>query len=191
MSDKFAWKYEDRRKAQMIFDGVYLGPYESAKDLEFLKNSGISHILIVAGLQETKFLKPKFPEFFIYEGLVIEETPFIQLIGMIDKALEWMDNVIRSGGKILIHGNAGLNRSAAFVMSYLITKKSWKFQDAYNLVLEKRPVICLTEQMKFQLKNLEIFMQTIPTNQIHHPQILKRKEPFEEREDFHIQASHY
>lgn len=44
---KNTWKYEDRRKAQPVLDFLYLGPLAVVRDLEFLRQQGITMLLAV------------------------------------------------------------------------------------------------------------------------------------------------
>jgi serine/threonine/tyrosine-interacting protein len=63
------WKYEMRRQMQEILPGLYIGPFQAAKDLQELKAQEITHILILKDVQESHLLREVFPGQFTYQSM--------------------------------------------------------------------------------------------------------------------------
>jgi len=59
------------------------------------------------------------------------------------------------------YSNAGVSRSAAIVIGFLISKKGFTFQAAYNLVKKARPAINPNEGFRKQLGSLQ---PTLPSS---------------------------
>jgi serine/threonine/tyrosine-interacting protein len=63
---ELSWRYEMRREIQEIIPNVFLGPFYAAKDISKLQQLGITHILIIRDPAESHFIKPLYPQHFIY-----------------------------------------------------------------------------------------------------------------------------
>ena len=51
---------------------------------------------------------------------------FGHILPLYGKVNEFIDNAINvEGGKVLVHGNCGVNTSAAFVIAYVMHVKGW------------------------------------------------------------------
>lgn len=76
------WDYLMRREKQMIIPGLYLGPYRSAIKckLQELIDDGITHIICVREANQSKFIKPNFPESFNYLVLDIADTNYQNIL---------------------------------------------------------------------------------------------------------------
>ena len=70
------WDYYMRREKQMIIPGLYLGPYASAvkSSKQHLIDEGITHIVCIRDVSESKYIKPNFPELFHYLVLDIADS---------------------------------------------------------------------------------------------------------------------
>lgn len=53
----------------------------------------------------------------------------------------FIEQARNSGSKILVHCFAGKSRSSSIVMAYLIMKQHMTFDEAYNLIKFKRPIV--------------------------------------------------
>ncbi|CAG2170504.1 unnamed protein product [Oppiella nova] len=58
-----------------------------------------------------------------------------------DDVSDFIYDVSNSGGRVLIHCMAGISRSAAFLIAYLMKYLRMSLKDAYNLLHKKRPIV--------------------------------------------------
>mmetsp|Transcript_20766 Transcript_20766/g.42239 ORF Transcript_20766/g.42239 Transcript_20766/m.42239 type:complete len:184 (-) Transcript_20766:82-633(-) len=152
------WTYEMRREMQEILPNVYLGPYGAAKDLESLQAVGVTHVLIVRSTLERR-LDPKFPQLFQYHVVEVPEGPTENLILYFTECNRNINAALQSGGKILVHCNAGLSRSAAVVVAYVMESLRMPFVDAIQHVQSKRCCIHISEALHNQLREFETIYQ--------------------------------
>lgn len=152
------WNYEMRREMQEILPSVYLGPYGSAKDRTELTNKGITHVLIVRSTLERR-LDPKFPTELKYQIVEVPEGPTENLILYFPECNACIHQAIQEGGKILVHCNAGLSRSAAVVVAFVMESMRMPFTEAIQHVQSRRCCIHISEALHNQLREFETIYQ--------------------------------
>jgi hypothetical protein len=143
--------YEKNKKSEpeincIIENKLYLGNYDSAKSIEILKKSGITHILVCGNELECVFHND-----FVYEKLDIEDAEEQNLEIFFDKAIEFID----SAKIIYIHCYAGVSRSASITIAYVMNFYKWNFDTAFRYVKEKRPGIYPNQRFICDLKLYE------------------------------------
>jgi serine/threonine/tyrosine-interacting protein len=74
------WKYEMRREAQEILPRLYVGPYQSSRSFEALQALGITHIVCLSESRERNFVKPRFPDHFVYLPIELRDAQDQNLI---------------------------------------------------------------------------------------------------------------
>ncbi|RWS25686.1 serine/threonine/tyrosine-interacting protein-like isoform X2 [Leptotrombidium deliense] len=151
------WEYQMRREMQEIIPGLFLGPYAAAmktKQEDLIKH-GITHILCVRQNCESNVIKTNFPGVFEYKIVEIADSPTEKIIPVFDEAREFIGNCLRKGGKVLVHGNAGISRSAALVIAYVMEHCNFSSQDALRCVQKKRFCIYPNEGFRRQLLEYE------------------------------------
>ncbi|EME27488.1 dual specificity phosphatase [Galdieria sulphuraria] len=117
-----------------ILSFVYLGNERNASDRDALDLLGITHILIVG-----EELVAHFPGIYEYKQLMIRDLETQDLHPFLDEAIAFIEKV-KLSGRILVHCYAGVSRSAAVVLAYLIYlgntfEEAWKF-----LIVQKSDV---------------------------------------------------
>mmetsp|Transcript_23019 Transcript_23019/g.62380 ORF Transcript_23019/g.62380 Transcript_23019/m.62380 type:complete len:185 (+) Transcript_23019:38-592(+) len=152
------WNYEMRRQMQEILPSLFLGPYGAAKDLTALREQGVTHILIVRSTLERR-LEAKHPDVFRYHVVEVPEGPTENLILFFTECNDCIRQVVQSGGKILVHCNAGLSRSAAVVVAYVMESMRMPYADAIQFVQQKRCCIHISEPLLNQLREFEAIYQ--------------------------------
>ncbi|MCI4382970.1 hypothetical protein PGIGA_G00020930 [Pangasianodon gigas] len=137
--DQLDWSYPMRREMQ----------------LSILEKHGITHIVCVRQDIEANFIKPNFPLKFRYLVLDIADNPVENIIKYFQMTKEFIDGCLETGGKVLVHGNAGISRSAALVIAYLMETFGVKYRDAFSHVQERR--FCINPNVGFvhQLQEYE------------------------------------
>lgn len=73
----------------------------------------------------------------------------------------FVDSVEMSGGKVLIHCQAGISRSATICLAYLMSKRKCSLEEAYEYVKERRPVISPNFNFMGQLQTWEREIKSI------------------------------
>ncbi len=76
-----------------------------------------------------------------YERVLVDDDPTEDLTKYFDEVSDTIDKVTKKGGHTVVHCVAGVSRSTAMVLSYLIKYKKMKLKDAFKRVIEKRPII--------------------------------------------------
>ncbi|XP_069064654.1 serine/threonine/tyrosine-interacting protein isoform X2 [Pleurodeles waltl] len=155
--DSEDWTYPMRREMQEILPGLFLGPYSSAmkSKLPVLQKCGITHIVCIRQNIEANFIKPNFQQLFRYLVLDIADNPVENIIRFFSVTKEFVDGSLQTGGKVLVHGNAGISRSAALVIAYIMETFGVKYRDAFTYVQERR--FCINPNAGFvhQLQEYE------------------------------------
>merc|ERR1719410_2807571 len=103
----------------LIIDRVYLGSIGAAKNLEWLKTNGITHILCVAGGIECYF-----PKQFEYKVIEIDDAPNEDISAHFASCSEFIDEALKNeSNKVMVHCFAGMSRSVTVVSAYLMQKQ--------------------------------------------------------------------
>ncbi|KAK2582462.1 hypothetical protein KPH14_004768 [Odynerus spinipes] len=159
------WTYTMRRCMQEVVPGLYLGPYSAASrsKLQSLLDHGITHIVCVRQDIEAHFIRPNFPDTFKYLVLDIADTATENIIQHFQKVKTFIDEGINSGGQVLVHGNAGISRSAALVLAYVMETYGLSQTRAYAIVQQKRFCINPNEGFVAQLREYEPIYQAQKT----------------------------
>ncbi len=120
-----------------IFDNLWIGGIEDVYDPNFIKNVMPSHI-INCTVNERMYYGE-----FICERLRIslrdDEEDDINLI--LEGAKKLNDFMEKSNSKVIVHCAAGMSRSVTIVLTWMILYKKYKFNEAYDYVAEKRPIM--------------------------------------------------
>lgn len=159
------WTYTMRRCMQEVVPGLYLGPYSAASrsKLQCLLDHGITHIVCVRQDIEANFIKPNFPNNFKYLVLDIADTATENIIQHFQKVKAFIDNGLSFGGHALVHGNAGISRSAALVLAYIMETYEVSQMQAYAIVQQRRFCINPNEGFMAQLREYEPIYQAQKT----------------------------
>ena len=136
---------------EQITNKIYLGNEDTARDKEILNKLNISNILICA-----EGCEPFFPNEFKYKILYIDDAIDENILSWLKEAFEFIDSSINN---IYIHCAMGISRSPTIVISYLMYKKKMKYEEAYDLVKEKRKVISPNSGFQEQLKKFEKILE--------------------------------
>ncbi|CAI5764847.1 serine/threonine/tyrosine-interacting protein [Podarcis muralis] len=174
--DSEDWTYPMRREMQEILPGLFLGPYSSAmkSKLPILQKHGITHVICIRQNIEANFIKPNFQQLFRYLVLDIADHPIENIIRFFPTTKAFIDGSLQTGGKVLVHGNAGISRSAALVIAYIMETFGVKYRDAFTYVQERR--FCINPNAGFvhQLQEYEAIYLAKLTIQMMSPRQLEQ-----------------
>lgn len=149
------WEYGMRREMQEIIPGIFLGPYACAmkSKLPYLQQHGITHIVCVRQRQEGPFVRPNFPEHFTYLVVELSDGTNESIIPHFPRVREFLRQAMQAGGRVLMHGNAGISRSGALLVSYMMEQYSLPYSEALRLIQMRR--FCVSPNEGFQAQLLE------------------------------------
>ncbi|KAB0801531.1 hypothetical protein PPYR_05885 [Photinus pyralis] len=127
-----------------ISDGLFLGDKYAAKDKTFLIQNGFTHIVNAAeGIDEYQVntcqryytpLKIK------YLGIPGHDRPSWNISVYFKEAAMFIDNAVKSGGKVLVHCVVGISRSATLVIAYFMIYHNMNAAQALQHVFRRRRV---------------------------------------------------
>lgn len=133
-----------------ILPGLILGSQDVAVEFDLLQKYKVTHILNVATL-----IKNSFPENFTYMNIDLLDIPQTDIAQHFESAFQFIDEGMDKGGCVLVHCNAGISRSSTIVIAYLMMKKHWPLNKAYQYVKEKRSKIRPNAGFQEQLQTFE------------------------------------
>ncbi|CAD8154271.1 unnamed protein product [Paramecium octaurelia] len=113
---------------------LWLGDCESVFNAEFLKSKGIRTVITVATGLKLKL------DGIVHHIIEILDSETANISRYFQIANEWIERGLNIGA-VLVHCMAGISRSAAIVISYLIEKKKMSYNQALSFVKSKRPQI--------------------------------------------------
>jgi protein tyrosine phosphatase len=146
-----------------ITDNLYISDICSAMNKDKLKEEGITDILCtILGVY------PIYPDEFKYKNIHVRDTEEEDIEKYFEECGEYIDNVIRNNGKILVHCSYGISRSATIVIAYLMKYKGMRLNEAYKYVKDRRDII--EPNMGFKIKldtyDYKLFVMPIIKDQI-------------------------
>ena len=62
------------------------------------------------------------------------DLPTQNLLPYFDKAIEFINKAVSSGGRVLVHWFAGVSRSASVVIAYFMATRRMSFFEAFEYV---------------------------------------------------------
>ena len=102
-----------------VMPSIFIGDDRDATSIKLIKDSTITAILDLTNL---------------HIDLVLDD----EAINQVEEAVERLKGLVLRGNNVLVHCHAGIDR-APFVVAYFLYKIGYSFQEAYDMVKEKRP----------------------------------------------------
>ncbi|XP_041369264.1 dual specificity protein phosphatase 1-like [Gigantopelta aegis] len=134
-----------------ILPHLYLGNYQHACQGDLLKTLGITSLINVSTTCQNQFEAD-----FRYMNIPVNDTSSAELLSWFSQANEFIDAVKLKEGKVLVHCQAGVSRSATICLAYLMSANRLSLDKAYEHVRARRDVIDPNLNFMQQLKNFEI-----------------------------------
>ncbi len=119
-----------------ILNGLFIGSESNAKNLEELSSEHIRYIVNV-----TSHVPLYHSDQFHYYHIPADDTQKQNLLDYFDQAYTFISNAIENKEKVLVHCVAGISRSPAIVISFLMRYAHMNMNDAYELVKTKRSIV--------------------------------------------------
>ena len=136
-----------------ICEGLYVGSMGGASNLDELKRNNITHVLNVTSevpnyFENSTEIKIKYA----HENLIDTCDSDILQNGLLEKCINFITNAIDLGGSVLVHCQAGMSRSGAMVIAYLMKSQKLTYDDAIAKVRSIRPCVCPNIGFERQIK---------------------------------------
>ncbi|KAF7641754.1 hypothetical protein LDENG_00272910 [Lucifuga dentata] len=145
------WDREPEQPSlSIILPRLYLGA-ESDVTQECLSSLGISYVLSVSRCSP----QPSFLPRTRYLRIPIDDSLWDDLLPWIPQALHFIDTAVSSGASVLVHCAAGISRSPALAVAYVMYRLGMDLDHAYRFVKERRPSISPNFNFLGQLQHLQ------------------------------------
>lgn len=131
-----------------IIDHIYLGSQDCC-ELDVLAAYNISSVLSVGIEPPCKFSNINYR---FVQCLDLPETDITDVL--VKDCIPFIENCVECKSNVLVHCNAGVSRSSAIVIGYLVLVKNYKYDDAYTAVKIARSCIKPNKGFEEQLKRL-------------------------------------
>jgi serine/threonine/tyrosine-interacting protein len=180
------WAYETRRSSQAILPFLFLGPFTTAKDVDFITKKGITLLLVIrdsrsalsgllSGKKVAEQLGIQHAAVDVGGSAQLIQYGFPDVIRIINNHLlaKYQECALHgplpSGppfetepptrGKVLIFCESGNERSAAAVASYLMAMYQVDMVSAVQYVQTQRFCIALNDELKHLLLNFQQLLE--------------------------------
>jgi dual specificity phosphatase 12 len=142
------------KNVSVIIDGrLFLGNLVSAQSTRSLTERRITHIVSVC----TEPIPAHHPQSGIrYLRVPVEDRPDEDLLFWMPHTCRFIDEALRSGGVVLVHGVHGLSRGATIMAAYLMWSRRVSAPEAMDMVRRSREQIWLNESFQYQLSLFEL-----------------------------------
>lgn len=135
---------------------IFLGNLDQARNPTVIKDLGITHIVSIGRSPEWKSKSVE------YIGLDGDRNLYVTFL----KSCEFIRAAIEKGGRVLVHGIEGLNRSAAVLMAFLMSMSNCLLEDAFVYMKSLRPHLMLDEETLTCLVRWETSLFGMPMTDI-------------------------
>ncbi|XP_051950436.1 dual specificity protein phosphatase 2-like [Xyrauchen texanus] len=119
-----------------ILPFLFLGSAHHSSRRETLARCGITAVLNVSSSCPNMF-----EEELQYKTLKVEDSLAADIRVLFPEAIRFIDSVKESGGRVLVHCQAGISRSATICLAYLIHTRHVRLEEAFDFVKRRRQVI--------------------------------------------------
>ncbi|PIO26016.1 hypothetical protein AB205_0117500 [Aquarana catesbeiana] len=133
-----------------ILPFLYLGSAYHAARRDMLDALGITALLNVSSDCPNHF-----EGHFQYKCIPVEDNHKADISSWFMEAIEYIDSIKDNHGRVLVHCQAGISRSATICLAYLMMKKRVKLEEAFEFVKQRRSIISPNFSFMGQLLQFE------------------------------------
>lgn len=146
-----AWGDIGLKSMHMIEENLYLGSIDAALNEQKLRSIGITHVLGI--LDSFSFYK----EFdgISYMKIEMANTYQANIIQYLPRVFSFISQAMKSG-KVLVHCQMGVARSATFVIAFMMVKYDLNRRQAVEKVRQKRSCVYPNDWFLQQLLTIPI-----------------------------------
>ncbi|KAI0373347.1 phosphatases II [Pilatotrama ljubarskyi] len=163
-SSSKAAKEQSRAAACLLEDFLFLGPASAASDAGFLTAKAITHVLSIGQDPPKKLdlhvLDPVSGRTTALQyhrlRLVDAGSSASSLQTCVDAASALLERFRSEKGRVLVHGSAGISRSPAVAVGYMMRHHGKTLKEALHVVVSARPAVSPNPEFIGWLKEEEI-----------------------------------
>ena len=96
-----------------------------------------------------------FEDHYQYKSIPVEDNHKADISSWFNEAIEFIDSVRNKGGRVFVHCQAGISRSATICLAYLIQSRRVRLDEAFDFVKQRRGVISPNFSFMGQLLQFE------------------------------------
>jgi len=133
-----------------IIPGLHLGTEYNASNQRELIQLGVKVIVNV-----TNEVENFFPNTFDYHKISLVDKPTSNLQEHFDAAVDKIENAMKNKQGVLVHCQRGISRSASIVIVYIMRSKNISYNEAFQLVKDRRSIIKPNKGFIKQMKEYE------------------------------------
>ncbi|XP_051899343.1 dual specificity protein phosphatase 8-like [Pristis pectinata] len=151
-----------------ILPCFYLGSQSDVLNKELMVQNRITHILNVS----SNCPKPAFIPDSHFLRIPVNDSYCDSLLPWLNKSVEFIDTVRSMQCRVLVHCLAGISRSAAIAIAYVMRTMNLSLDDAYRYVKDRRPTISPNFNFLGQLVEYEKAIQVQSSAHMNHSILL-------------------
>ncbi|KAI9497137.1 protein-tyrosine phosphatase-like protein [Zychaea mexicana] len=136
---------------------LFVGSQAAGYSIDLLKEHGITHILSLGDFDSTH-------DHIIYKNIRILDLAEENLLQYLDDTYDFIHSAYENNGKILVHCEAGMSRSVAVMMAYLMRTQNLAPKAALDIIKDERNFVQPNEGFMDQLELYQILQYKVDTN---------------------------
>lgn len=127
-----------------VFPGIFIGDAGAAKNKEYLKRIGVTHVLNTAegnrfGMVNTN--KDYYRGTDIkYMGVQLVDLSITNIAKHFYEVADFIESGLSGGGKVMVHCLMGMSRSSTCVLAFLMIKHRFSAEEALKMVRLNRDI---------------------------------------------------
>ncbi|XP_012689895.1 dual specificity protein phosphatase 1 [Clupea harengus] len=133
-----------------ILPFLYLGSAYHASRKDMLDMLGITALINVSANCPNHF-----EDHFQYKSIPVEDNHKADISSWFNDAIEFIDSIRNKGGRVFVHCQAGISRSATICLAYLMRTNRVKLEEAFEFVKQRRSIISPNFSFMGQLLQFE------------------------------------
>merc|ERR1711915_1068121 len=130
--------------AYEVYPDLFVGNGKSVKDIHYLKNLEITHIVNMAEKDKLSPIKVNQEEYktqgISYYGADCNDQEGVDIEAFFEPTADFIDAALTAGGKVIVNCVGGMSRSATIATAYLVQKKGMTLDEALITLRAKRDV---------------------------------------------------